>query len=65
MDKRKYRVLPDNRHGGRDEYGPGDIVELTADEAGPLLGWRLEAVEEVKQSEPKPEPTGKRKEKAQ
>ncbi len=72
MDKRQYRVLPGQSHGSLVVYGPGDIVELTEAEAGPLLGWRLELVEpepapaekpkaETKQDE---KPALKRKEKA-
>lgn len=71
MEKRQYRVLPGEYHGGRNEYGPGDIVELTEEEAQPLLGWRLEPVEvdpkpapPVAPDETDPKPAPKRKEKA-
>lgn len=71
MDKRQYRVLPGQSHGSLVVYGPGDIVELTEIEAGPLLGWRLELVEpeptpaEKPKAETKDEkPAPKRKEKA-
>lgn len=42
-EKKPYRVKPGYRHGMNNEYGPGDIVELTDHEAAPLY-FKLEAI---------------------
>jgi len=41
-----YRVLPNRTHGRFDQYGPGSLVEMTPEEAGPFLGYKVEAVAE-------------------
>lgn len=42
--KQFYRVKDGVRHGANNQYGPGDIVELTPEEANGLLD-KLELVE--------------------
>lgn len=50
-----YRVLEGHRHGALDQYGPGDVVEMTEREAAPLLGYKLALVEESPDSAEEPE----------
>ena len=49
--KQFYRVKDGVRHGANNQYGPGDIVELTPEEANGLLD-KLELVEGGQESEP-------------
>lgn len=51
-----YRVLEGHRHGALDQYGPGDVVEMTEREAGQFLGYKLELVEESRE-EPETKPS--------
>lgn len=62
--KQFYRVKDGMRHGANNQYGPGDIVELTPEEAAGLLD-KLELVESGEPDEPdepdEPVKSGKRK----
>lgn len=50
-EKKSYRVRPGCFFGAADEYKAGAMVELTAEEAAPFLGYKLdEAVEESAES---------------
>ena len=54
----KYRVRPGMRHGANKEHGPGDIVELTKEEASGFLDKLELVVEEetqVKVADPETE----------
>ncbi len=48
-----YRVKPGKFHGARNEYKPGDLVELSAAEAMGFLD-KLEPVQETLQAEAAP-----------
>lgn len=54
MDKQKFVVMPGEQFGRDGQYGPGDVVELTEEEARPFLGFRLAPA-----PEPEPEPEKK------
>jgi hypothetical protein len=50
----QYKVKPGYTFGWRDDYQPGDVVELTEAEAGGFLD-KLELVEDVPATEPSSE----------